>query len=158
MMRMNLTDLFYVTFLLAVGLAGLVAGRWLSWIGITVFLVVIVGQVICLFVTTGRDRAGAIGFVIPCLLYAVLILGASKNELGYYGAVLPHSQFLQSRIASQTPMLGNETQLWMDDRKRRAQSMMPLGHLFVAVIIGYAGGRFAEHAYTRSRSRQASSS
>jgi hypothetical protein len=143
----------------ALGFAGIFVAEFFAWVGMAACFFIIVGQIIILFVARGRDRARSIGFLVPAVLYGTLVLFVSENELKYSDGVLPQSRLLQSRISTEYPQprtaAGEPSASWqwksrMRQMERRSQSLMPLGHALIAVILGFGGSAFGDYTYRRS--------
>ncbi len=174
--QFSLRELLFVVLFAGLGLASLRAGGVLG--SITVFLAIVL--TICLaimaFVGRGQLQAFAIGYLIPVVAYAAIVLAVGKSELDPYEGKLPTSQLLKPMfraIAKQTwinVMTGevvpdydpasvpnrmsgggggfSGSQMGLSEYPDRP-TFMSLGHMIIAIMFGYAGGKFGVAVHRR---------
>lgn len=133
-------SLLYVA-LVAVSIGGLVIGPPLSWIGCFVFPLLLVGFAINAIFANGDSRAFAVSFLIPSVGYLVLTAKYTATEyLDGYGS-LPTSRFFGwlVRFGTSSP---TQDGLRAMEEHYRSLSMIPLGHLSVALVLGYCFGYY----------------
>lgn len=150
-MRLTLRELIFVTSIIGIGLAGIVRGPPVAWLGVAICFLIIAGFAIIAFVAVGQHRSFAIGFVVPVFLYGTAVLTAGDDELGMREGMLPTSQLFQSVLQPRYPPSGGLSVVQVIARKQNTTSVMTLGHLLVALALGYSGAKFAVHVHNRSR-------
>lgn len=91
------------------------------------------------FVTDGRRQAFGIGFTLPAIACLTLTLTIGLNEYRAQNGVLPTSVLLQHILQPQFK-LGQSPNSVSDLRQQNAMSVIPLGQLCCASILGYIGG------------------
>ena len=151
-MRMSLRELLAIVSIIGIGVAGLFGGPPIAWLGVAICFVIIAAAAIAACAALGRLRASAIGFVIPVVLYGATVYVAGEREIGINSAQasLPTSKLFQSILQPRYPRSGGLGREKVMLRKENAESVMPLGHLLVAVGLGYVGAKFG--AYVRESS------
>lgn len=139
--------------LCGVVLVGLTAGGFflhplIANIGIGVMMFLIAGIAIRAVVLPGPSRAFALGFLVPYAMYLVATLMAASpmaHRVGYFreyersGGILTTTQVMQSWLASGI----FETQT--------VTTLMTCGHLLIAFVLGYIGGKYGQAIYNQSQ-------
>jgi hypothetical protein len=138
--------------LAAIVIGGLAAGDWIAWSGTTICCLAIASQTISLIVGRGRLRAEAVGFLVPSMTYLLTIFFVLGSELGQYGGVLPHTQLVQRWINDEHQQRPDRySPLQMQEQEQDVKSKLSLVHFIFAVLVGYAGARYAGRVYGGSR-------
>ena len=167
-LQFSLRELLIVVLFAGLGLASLRTGGIIGSIVVMLAIVVTTAFAIVAFVGRHSSQAFAIGFVIPVILYAVVVLAVGKSELDPYAGRLLTSRLLR-------PMFGLiAKKIWTNvatgqvvpdydpttDPNRFASPMglsespdrptfMSLGHVLFDMLLGYAGARFALLVYRK---------
>ncbi len=138
--------------------AGFFLHRYFANVGILLMMVLLTGIAIRAMVLPGVSRAFALGFLVPFAMYlAITLLAASPvaRTIGYFaeyeafGGVLTTTQVMQSWVPPRItgPMNGAEIKL----RSLNASTLMTCGHLLIAFVLGYIGGKYSQAIYNQSR-------
>lgn len=164
----SLRELFILVTFAGLGLASL---RLAGVVGaITEFLSIILCFALGIIAFVGRNEAQAfaIGFLVPVIAYAGILLAAGKSELDPWDGKLPTSLALRPLFESVTTRkwinfgTGQEvpdydptkappgTPVGMREQPDRPTFML-LGHVLIALLFGYVGGKFAVAVYRRQR-------
>ena len=140
-MRLSLKELFGFVALFSLGLAGLVSGPPIAWVALGILSCIFLAMVINVLVASGHRRAFSIGFLVPASAYLVIVFLICKNELDpNMWASLPSTRLLQQFVR---PTYTSHTdQMMLATRVTNAESVIPLGHLFIASLFGICGGYY----------------
>ncbi|MEX2112825.1 MAG: hypothetical protein WD845_06535, partial [Pirellulales bacterium] len=131
------------------------------------------GLAIVCFVGRRELRAFAIGFVIPVIAYACVLLAMGQNEMDPYNGRLLTSRALRpvfetvvtrkwvdlltgKEVRNDDPRVATEKAVGgagvgLSESLDRP-SFMGFGHLLIALAFGYVGGKLAVAVYRRQRS------
>lgn len=172
-LQFTLRELLIVIAFAALGLAALTTGGIVLAATVSLAVVVTMCLAIIAFVGRASRQAFAIGFLIPVVTYAAIVLAVGKSELDPNFALLPTSKLLRliySAIAKQTWIDGftGKVIVGYDPTKvsslpngfgytsptRLVESLehgafMTIGHLLIAMTLGYAGAKFAVLVHRR---------
>jgi len=147
---------------------------------ITVFLAIVLcmGLGIVAFVGRNEPQAFAIGFLVPVIAYAAIVLAAGTSELDPYSGRLPTTRALgpvYESVVTRTWFdltTGQEVPNYDPEKNQQAgvamagfrggrtvggreqpdrRTFMLLAHVLVALAFGYVGGKFAIFVYLRQR-------
>jgi hypothetical protein len=164
-------ELLFVILSVGLGMASLRAGGMLASAALCIAITVFLAIAIIAFVGRDQLKCFATGFLIPVIAYAGLHIAAGNAELDPYEGKLPTTRMLQPMfevIVTRTwvdfstgeelpdydpaafPMRhggGGMMPVGMS-QVTRAESpdrttFMTLGHVLMAMLMGYAGGKFA---------------
>lgn len=147
-MKVSIGETLAVVAWIALNLAGLVSHVSISWIAVLVNFAAVTAFAISALVAVGPHRAVSITFVVPVIVYGVLVLTISDDELAMRAGQLPTSRVFQLMLK---PNYGNgPTGVAVIHRKEHAESLMPCGHSAVAVLFGYLAGKYGRwvHRWT----------
>lgn len=139
--QFTLKDSLIYVVLAALAIGGLFVGPPLAWAGCIVFPLLLAGFAINAIFGTGDRRAFAVSFLLPACGY--LAITAKYTAMEYqdgYGS-LPTSQLFGWLVEYGASGLTQDGLRAMDEHYR-SLSMMPLGHLSVAVFLGYCFGYY----------------
>ena len=165
--QISLRDLLYVLLFAGLGLSSLRAGGLLA--STTVFLAILLTMCFAIVAFVGRDslRAFGIGFLIPVIAYAATVVTIGKSELDPYEGKLPTSRLLlpMFRVMAKQTWTNVLTGEVVPDYDPATDSsaggggfggspigssespdrptFMSLGHVLIAMMLGYAGAKFA---------------
>lgn len=172
-LQFTLRELLVVIAFAALGLAALAKGGIVGAITVSLAVVVTMCLAIVAFVGRREKQAFAIGFLIPVVMYAAVVLAVGKSELDPNFALLPTSKLLRliySAIAKQTWVdeFTGKVIVGYDPTKvsslpsgfgytapmRLVESLdhgafMSIGHILAAMTLGYAGAKFAVLVHRR---------
>lgn len=149
--QVSLRELLLLVLLAGISLAGLVAGPPFAWFGVFVHFSILTGCLITALTAVGSYRAFAIGAVVPAMIYGAAVLTASDYELRCHAGTLPTSRAFQAMVQPTEVKYRQASTEQAVEKQWNALSVMPLGHLFAAAILGYAGAKFAVLVHCRSR-------
>ncbi len=140
-------ELAWGVVLVALTGAGFFLHRYFAIIGILVMIVLLAGIAIRAVVLSGTSRAFALGFLVPYAMYlgatlTVVVRYGFFNEYEASGGQLITTQVMQSWL----PPRGASTTL-IPLRILHAPTLMTCGHMLVAFILGYLGGKYATAIY-----------
>jgi hypothetical protein len=173
--QLTLRELMLGVFFVGLGCAGLVAGGLMATIVLGVVLITIMGVGIVAFVGRDEVRAAAIGFLIPVFVYSVSIYSLGSSELDPYEGKLPTTKLIepafrvivrQEFIDAMTgePMPGYDpttapvggggsfglSSVSLKETPDRT-IFMSVAHALLAMVLGYAGSKFAVYVYHRQK-------
>jgi hypothetical protein len=171
----SLRELLVLVLFVGLALASFPLAGGIVW-SVTVMLsfFLCTGMAIVAFVGRHEQQAFAIGFVIPVVTYACVLLVMGQNELDPYNGKLVTSQALrpvfESVVTRKWVDLLTQKEVPNDDPRVITQqaggmvtsgvglsesldrpSFMGFGHLLFALVFGYVGGKFAVAVYRRQR-------
>jgi hypothetical protein len=175
LVQWSLRELLVLVFFAGLAFASFPLAGGIVW-SVTVMLsfFVCTGLAILCFVGRRELRAFSIGFVIPVVAYACVMLAVGQNELDPYNGKLLTSRALRPvyetvvtrkwvdlltqkevpsddpRVATQQTMGGVMTGVGLSESLDRPP-FMALGHLLFALAFGYVGGKFAVAVYRRQQ-------
>jgi hypothetical protein len=161
MPRMSLRQLLVLVALVALAIVSLKHASvfWRGVVGLVVF-VAYVGCIIAAVMERGRRQAFAVGMAITMTIYGGLILcsgladGMPGNyEFVPYNGVLPTTNLLTPlyySIVDYEDVVENGAIVRQIEHPDSA-TFMTTGHYWRAVVLGYAGGRFARYLYVRRK-------
>lgn len=151
--------------LCGVVLVGLTAGgfflhRYIANIGIGVMMFLIARIAIRAVVLPGTPRAFALGFLVPYAMYLVATLMAASpmaHRVGYgyfreyeaFGGILTTTQVMQSWVPPRITGSMNGAEISL--RSLNASTLMTCGHLLIAFVLGYIGGKYGQAIYNQSQ-------
>ena len=165
-LQVSLRELLLFVLFAAIGLASLGGGELMGSILVMLAIFATMAAAIVAFVGRNSVQAFAIGFLLPVLVYAAVVLAAGESELDPYTGKLPTTRLLRPmfRLMVKTtwtdmstgqvapdydpetvdpnpvnfgaPMMGASESL---DRR----TFTSLGHVLFAMLFGYAGAKFA---------------
>lgn len=139
---MTLKELLGLIAFVAIGLAGLLTGPPLAWCVIGALVIVYLALLINSLVAHGSVRAFSIGFLVPAFVYfGFLCITGIENALQpNLWANLPTTRWLQNVVS---PAFPDQIDLAvLEARVTSARSVMPLGHLLIATMLGLVGGYY----------------
>jgi hypothetical protein len=90
-------------------------------------------------------RVFAAGFLVPSCIYIATVFAVGDFTFHHVGSRLPTTHFMQRFVqppVSNPPkiqIVGPEARL----RQAHGRAFIPLGHLLIAVALGYCGGAYA---------------
>ncbi len=164
-------ELLFVLLSVGLGLASLRAGGMLASAALCISITVFLAIAIIAFVGRDQLKCFATGFLIPVIAYAGLHIAAGNDELDPYEGKLPSTRMLQPMfdvVVTRTWVDLNTGKELPDYNPAafpvrhegggmlpagmspvaRAESpdrtaFMTLGHVLMAMLLGYVGGKFA---------------
>lgn len=166
-LQFTLRELLFVIAFAGFGLASLVNGGIVGAIMVSLAMIITMGLAIVAFVGRRSRQAFAIGFLIPVIMYAAIVLAVGKNELDPYAGQLPTWRLLRPMFAVMSKEIWQNAatgQIMPDydfanDPNQGAgmrlhyspdrQTFMSLGHLLIAMMLGYAGAKLAVIVHRR---------
>lgn len=143
-------ELLVVFTFITLGLVSLRTGGFV--VSITVFFAIALGMCMAItaFVGRGQQQAFAIGFSIPVIIYAAILIAVGGSEFHSGFERLPTSRFLH--LMYEAIIKPNR---WMQTfNSFEYPTFMTLGHLNFALMFGYAGARFAVTLHGNQRTMQ----
>ena len=117
-------------------------------------IILIAALVMRTIFSADHRRTFAAGFLVPSLIYIATVFTVGDFMFHHVGSRLPTTHFLQAFVqppVTNPPVIqivGPEARL----RQAHGRAFIPLGHLLIAVALGYCGG-----AYARQLGRTSSS-
>jgi hypothetical protein len=178
-MRISLREFLSIVLATALMIASLSVGGVVASITAFIGIVALMATAIVAFVGYGQPRAFAIGFLLPIVVYAALILIAGPTEMDLYDGRLPTTQMLQpihnllvkrtytyggkvipkedvknySTTSGGGGMMGAPTLGFTEVPDRN--TFMSLAHGFIGIVLGWIGGKFAVFIYhSKTRASQ----
>jgi hypothetical protein len=168
MFRLSLRELLTIVAFVAIGIASLKYANdfWLAVVAAVTMLSFFAVTIVAI-VDGGPRQAFAIGFALTMLAYGLILLTGrttlgfggnsySKNiEMDPYDGRLPTTRMLRyvhiavtetQEAVVGSPFSGMAKQVV---EKPQREILMPIGHCWWALVLGYAGGRFARWVYGR---------
>lgn len=151
-LQVSLREVLAVTVFIAAGIASMRASGLVASLMILATVIVILVIAIRAAVATGHQRAFGLGFLIPVLGYLALTGLFGEDEFKAKYGTLPTTRALQHFVPprSSDGIAGS----LLGARSENAKTFMPLGHLLIAMVGGYCGGKYAIWVY-RSNNRLA---
>lgn len=171
----SLRELLVVVLVAGLGLASLRLGGVVGAITILLAIVLCMALGIVVFVGRREPQAFAIGFLVPVIVYAAIVLVAGRYELNPHIGVLPTtramSPIFESMVArtdvniktgQEVPELkaqdaigatsqgGGMATVGLSELRDR-KTFMLLAHTLMGLAFGYVGGKFAVFVYRRQR-------
>jgi hypothetical protein len=141
-MQISIRNVLSHVALLALCIAGIVNGPPIAWAGVATIATLFIVYAINAVVAKNEMRTFAIGVLIPACTYLALTMYASENEYGTQGGRLPSTllaqSMLESRYSGKTMKIGT-----FSETLDGVRDTLPLVHLSIALLIGYAGGYYA---------------
>lgn len=166
--RLSLRELFFVVAILATAIVSLsyASAVWQILLGLLV-LVVFIGALVGAIVDRGRRQAFAIGMVAAIAVYQATLIHAGLGKTA-------NTEFMSGRASSRLPttsLLRRLFEVVVERTERLGQgafagtvvdttespigsAFMSVGHCWWALLLGYAGGRFAQFLYLRRTREQ----
>lgn len=167
-LQFSMRELLFVVAFAGLGVASLANGGIIGAIMISLAMAVTMGLAIIALVNRGSRQAFAIGFLTPVVMYAGALLAAGRNEFDPDTRQLPTSMLLRPifEVMSKKTVIdavtgevvpgANPTDVsrvamtyGSSLRILESRSFMSLGHLLIAMILGYAGAKFAVIVHRR---------
>ena len=163
-------ELLFFVLVVVFGLSSLRAGGTLAAATLCIAAAAIVAIAIIAFVGRDKPKCFATGFLIPLIAYAAFHIMAGADELDPYDGVLPTTRMLQPIFEVVVDRVwvdgitGEELPNYQPGANpnrheggplptgvspvTRAESpdrttFMSLGHVLIAMLFGYVGGKFA---------------
>jgi hypothetical protein len=164
-------ELLFVVLTVGLGLASLRAGGMLASAALCIAITVLLAIAIIAFVGRDQLKCFATGFLIPVIAYAGLHIAAGNAELDPYEGKLPTTRVLQPMFEvvvtrswvdlNTGKALPNYNPAAFPDRHQGSPMLpagmspvtvsespdrttfMTLGHVLMAMLLGYVGGKFA---------------
>lgn len=165
-------ELLFVLLSLGIGMASLRAGGMLASAALCIASTVLLAITIIAFVGRDQLKCFATGFLIPVIAYAGLHISAGHAELDPYEGKLPSTRMLQPmfEVVVKRTWVEFDTGRELPDYDPAAYPMrhgggggtlpagmslvtvaelpnrttfMTLGHVLMAMMLGYVGGKFA---------------
>ncbi len=175
LVQWSLRELLVLVFFVGLASASLPLAGGIVW-SVTLMLsfFLCTGLAILSFVSRRELQAFAMGFVIPVVVYAGVVLALGQSELDPYSGKLLTSHALRpvfelvvtrkyvdtetgkeipnydSRIAVGGGMGGSMSVVGLSEDLNRP-TFMGFGHLLFALAFGYVGGKFALAVYRRRK-------
>ena len=168
--QLTLRELLLGILFLGLGCAGLVAGGVMATIVLGVELIIIMGVGIVAFVGRDEARAAAIGFLVPVVVYAASIYALGSSELDPYDGKLPTTKLIEPAFRviirkewinamtgepvpgydpTKAPVGGGGfASVGLKETPDRT-TFMSVAHALLAMLLGYAGSKFAVYVYRR---------
>ena len=168
--------------LVALGIASLRTGATLASLTQFVGFTIIMAYAILAFVAVDQPRAFATGFTVPVLIYGLIVFACGSDELDPYEGRLPTTTHVL-RYAHQTLVTTTWTNLatgkvdpdydpsqypaggyggggfvaggpvMILDESPDRPTFMSVGHLLIALMLGWIGGKFAVFTHRNQRSK-----
>jgi ABC-type Co2+ transport system permease subunit len=141
-MRLAIRELLALVTFTGLGLGGILTGPPVSWVALTAFVLLVQAFAIDAFITTGRRRAFAIGFILPTIGYLVFVFAIGQTEFRAQMGVAPTTQLVQYLLQPRY-VFGQSPHSDSVLRQQNALSVIPLGQICVGCILGYVGAWYA---------------
>jgi hypothetical protein len=175
--QFSLRELLLVVLFAGLGLGSLRTGGLVA--SITVFLAIVLTMCLAIVAFVGRERpqAFAIGCLIPVIVYAATVRAAGQSELDPYEAKLPTSRLLLPifRVMAKQSWANTMTGEVVPDYNPATDpdpvgvggpfggslmalsespdrpTFMLIGHILIAMMLGYAGAKLAVAVHRKQR-------
>lgn len=163
--QFTLRELLVVIAFAALGLAALSTGGVIGSIVVSLAMIVTMGLAIVAFVGRRSRQAFAIGFLIPVIVNATVMLVAGKSEFDLYAGQLPTTRLLRPMCAMVFKVAWYQGGIFIPGYDRdndpnhgagmtylnspQHETFMKLGHILIAMTLGYAGAKFAVIVHRR---------
>lgn len=178
--NISLRELIVIVAYCALGIAALRAGGWLAALVVFSGIVLVMALAIIAFVGTAQPKAFATGFLLSTLVYAATVIAAGNNELDPYDGRLPTTivlryahhalvtttwtDFATGKVVpdydpAKDAQLGNGgggfggPSVMLQESPDRP-TFMSTGHMLLAMMLGWVGGKFAIYVYRTQRPPQ----
>ena len=137
----TIRELFLAIGFAALAIAGIVTGPAMSWIALGVFVCLLLARLIDSLVQSGVRRHTSVAFTVVASLYLLLCAYIGESEFHPYNSSpsnLPTTQLIRNYMYPiYTP--GESSRGEYLARAQIAKTSLPLGHLAIACVMGYAG-------------------
>lgn len=155
MLKISLRELVIVFTCIIFSVAGIVAGPPIAWVGCVLYPIFIFGFAINAIFGLAEKRAFAVSFLLPSLAYLYVTVNCSSMEYTEGYGRLPTSIFF-SWVMSVTQSVTANAGLDAMRSHYRSLSVLPLGHLSVACLLGYCFGHYGAWIYRNNKKAEES--
>lgn len=146
-MKLTIRTLLAAVAFAAFAIGTVTIGPPVSWIAAVLYTLFLVAKLIDCFVSKSERRVFANGLCIAAFAYLAMPIFIGSNEFTASDGLLPTSRVLQSQIRPEILNFNDFATTYA--RAENARSVMPAGHLAIAIFFGYIGGLYAVFSYRR---------